>query len=210
MPRSSLPAPVSATRPGALTAALIAAALLAAPGTAAASPLQLQLGVSADVGVPDGGTAALSVAPLSMLRLHAGLSHNTVSPGVRVGATLVPLATWVSPTLSLDWGHYTEGDANPMARRLSGDESFRSPTLERFAYDYVNAHLGLELGRRWGTFYLHAGASRITAVAHDLDAELDRMSDAQSADTTVTFVKDPTVTAWAPSARIGFIIYLRN
>jgi hypothetical protein len=205
MQRTLLPA----SSAGLLAAALLAGPI-AAPSAALASPLQLQVGVSADVGVPDGGTAALAVAPLAMLRLHAGLSHNTVSPGVRLGATLVPLATWATPTLSLDWGRFAEGDANPMVRRLSGDASFSSPTLERFAYDYVNAHLGLELGRSWGTFYLHAGASRVTAVAHDLDDELEDMSGAQSSDTTVTFTQDPKVTAWGPSARIGFILYLRN
>lgn len=174
-------------------------------GTTQASPGQL--GVSLDVGVPDGGATSLSVAPLSMLRLHAGLSHNLVSPGVRLGATLVPLSTWITPTLSLDWGHYLEGDANPMARRLSGDDSFHSPVLARFAYDYANAHLGLELGRSWGTFYLHAGVSRITAVAHQLDAELQSDADAMSGDTTVTFPEDPAVTVWTVSARLGFIVY---
>jgi hypothetical protein len=189
--------------------ALIGAQALA--GAAEAAPWEL--GVSADVGVPDGGTAAVSLSPIDLVRVHAGVSHNLVSPGVRAGLTLVPLQTWIRPTLSLDLGHYWEGDANPMARRISGDESIDSAALKRFNYDYVNAHLGLELGRSWGTFYLHAGLSRITSTAHDLDDEI--MSDAASSgsgsadgDTTVTFSKDPTVTAWTPSARIGFIFYL--
>lgn len=190
-----------------MVSALIGAQALAS--SVEASPWEL--GVSADVGVPDGGTAALSISPLSVVRLHAGVSHNLVSPGIRAGITLVPLQTWIRPTLSLDLGHYWEGDANPMARRISGDDSIDSATLKRFNYDYANAHLGLEVGRSWGTFYLHAGLSRITAKAHDLDDEI--MSDAASSgagssDTTVTFREDPTVTAWAPSARLGFIFYL--
>lgn len=191
-----------------LLAAPLFAALTAAAAPSAAHASPWQLGVSADVGVPDGGTASVSVAPLSMVRLHAGISHNLVSPGMRFGATLVPLSTWITPTLSLDWGRYQEGDANPMVRRFSGDDSFESKALERFGYDYANAHLGLELGRSWGTFFLHAGLSRITAVAHELDSELQDMDDGGSSDTTVTFAQDPTVTAWTPSARLGFIVYL--
>lgn len=193
----------------AATATAAIAALAATAATAYAEPLRL--GVSADVGVPDGGTASLSVQPLSLVRLQAGVSHNSVSPGVRAGITLLPLDTWIRPVLSLDVGHYWEGDANPMARRLSGDQTIDSPTLRRFHYDYANAQLGLELGKRWGTFYMNAGISRIVSTPHDLDQEI--MSDSSSSssastDTTVTFSEDPKVTAWTPSARLGFIFYL--
>lgn len=191
---------------GALASLVTAVSLAGGAATAAASP---QLGISADVGVPDGGTASLSIAPLPLLRLHAGVSHNLVSPGVRAGVTLVPLSTWITPTLSLDVGHYWEGDANPMARRLSGDDSIDSAALERFHYDYANAHVGLELGRSWGTFFLHAGVSRIVSTPHDLDEDLmSDPGDAAGSDTTVTFTEDPRITAWAPSARLGFIVFL--
>ena len=178
---------------------------------AEASAESWQLGASADVGVPDGAAASLTLSPISLVRLQAGVSHNLVSPGVRGGITLVPLQTWIRPTISLDLGHYWEGDANPMARRISGDESIDSSTLKRFNYDYANAHLGLELGRSWATFYLHAGISRITSTAHDFNDEI--MSDpspgpSDGSSTTVTFSQDPKVTAWTPSARLGFIFYL--
>jgi hypothetical protein len=166
-----------------------------------------QLGASADVGVPDGAAASLTLSPISLVRVQAGVSHNLVSPGVRAGITLVPLQTWVRPTVSLDLGHYWEGDANSMARRISGDASIDSPTLKRFHYDYVDAHLGLEMGRSWGTFYLHAGLSRITTLAHNLDEEIMSATSSNST-TTVTFSQDPTVTAWTPSARLGFLFYL--
>jgi hypothetical protein len=185
------------------TAAAATVALVSGPAAADS----WRLGVSADVGVPDGGTAAVSVAPISLLRVHAGVSHNSVSPGIRVGATLVPLQTFVTPTLSVDWGRFKEGDANPMARRISGDDSIDSPALERFGYDYANAHVGLEIGRSW-TFYLHAGASRVTSVAHGLEAELESMADTGDPSTKITFTEDPKVTAWVPSARIGFIVHL--
>lgn len=177
--------------------------------SASADPLRL--GLSADVGVPDGGTASLSMQPLSMLRLRAGVSHNLVSPGIRAGVTLLPLDTWLRPVASLDVGHYWEGDANPMARRISGDQTIDSPTLRRFHYDYANAQLGLELGKRWATFYVNAGISRIVSTPHDLDQEImsgTASGSGASTDTTVTFSEDPKVTAWTPSARLGFIFYL--
>ncbi len=181
--------------------ATAAAAVALVGGPAAAD--DWQLGVSADLGVPDGGTASVSLAPSSLLRVHAGVSYNAVSPGFRVGATLVPFRTFVTPTLSVDWGRFREGDANPMVRRISGDDSIDSLALERFGYDYANAHVGLEIGRSW-TFFLRAGASRITGVAHDLEAEISSMAE-DDPSTTVTFGEDPKVTAWVPSARLGFI-----
>lgn len=197
-----------ATKRAKLTAvcATVASAALAFGG-ASASADDWQLGVSADLGVPDGGTASVSLAPISLLRVQAGVSYNAVSPGFRVGATFVPFRTFVTPTLSVDWGRFKEGDANPMARRISGDDSIDSPTLERFGYDYANAHVGLEIGRSW-TFFLRAGASRITSVAHDLESEIDSMSDGSDSNTKVTFAEDPKVTAWVPSARIGFIFHI--
>ncbi|MEZ4361859.1 MAG: hypothetical protein R3B48_16840 [Kofleriaceae bacterium] len=186
------------------TALALALAALAAPPIASASPWQL--GVAADVGVPDGGTASLTISPMRLLRLEGGLSHNLVSRGWRAGLALVPLRTWATPVLSLDYGRYAEGDANELARRASGDPLLSSSVLERVGYDYANAHVGLELGRRWCTFYLQAGASRVTTVVHGLNAELREVSTDPS--TQVTFTTDPRVTVWAVSARAGLRFYL--
>lgn len=166
-------------------------------GTAAAEP---RLGIQADVGVPDGAVGSVVVRPVRAVRLHAGVGHNAISRGLRTGLTLVPLRSWLSPTLSVDVGRYEEGDATPLARRLSGDADYTNPTLERVGYTYANAHLGLELGRRWFTFYLHAGASRVTGNVY----ELVPMSETSS----VSFSQEPRATAWSVSARLGFIVYL--
>lgn len=172
---------------------LSAALLVAMCATAAAEP---RFGVTADVGVPDGANAALVVRPISMLRVHGGVGHNYVSRGVRAGITLVPLKSVVTPTLSVDYGRYFEGDANPLARMITGDESFESSLLEKVGYDYANAHVGLELGRKRFTFYIHAGASRITSNVRGLELE------------SVTFSQDPRMTMWTVSARLGFVLYL--
>lgn len=148
-------------------------------------------GVMADAGVPDGGVASLVVRPISAVRLHGGLGYNTISKGVRVGATLTPFHSVVYPTLSIDWGRYPEGDANPLARMLTGDRSIDSTMLENVGYDYANAHLGFAIGRKRASFYLQAGMSRTVATMHD--------------DSSSTSAK---ATVWSPSARLGFVLYV--
>ena len=169
------------------------------------APAVPRIGAGLDVGLPDGATASIVVRPFRSIRAHAGLSHNMISLGERVGLTWVPLSWWVSPTLSVEYGHYADGNANPLVRMVTGDRSFSSAVLDRVGYDYANAHAGLEFGRRWFTFYIHAGYSRVTSTVHNLSAET--MSES-SGTTSVTFSKDPSVRLWSVSARLGFIVYL--
>jgi hypothetical protein len=191
----------------------VAASQVATPDVPAASatvrampsPKNPWIGAMADVGLPDGATLSIVYRPIRSIRAHAGLSHNLISLGERAGVTWSPLSWWASPTLSLEYGHYADGNANPLARAVIGDTAFSSAVLDRVGYDYANAHLGVELGRRWFTFYLHAGVSRINATVHNLGAE----TMAQSAGTTtISFSQDPRVQLWSASARIGFIVYL--
>jgi len=173
--------------------------------TKASAATTPRFGAMTDVGLPDGVTAAIVVRPIRAIRAHAGLSHNLISLGERVGVSWVPLSWWASPTVSLEYGHYSEGNANPLARAATNDQTFSSAVLDRVGYDYANAHVGLELGRKWFTFYIHAGVSRITSTVHNISSET--MSES-SGTSSVTFSKDPSIKLWAPSARIGFVIYL--
>lgn len=195
-------APAPPSRAAAPGAALDVSAH-AAPATGATDAPRIGAGL--DIGLPDGATASIVVRPVRSIRAHAGVSHNAISLGERVGLTWVPLSWWVSPTLSLEYGHYADGNANPLVRMVSGDQSFSSAVLDRVGYDYANAHAGLEIGRRWFTFYIHAGYSRVTGTVHNLSAET--MSES-SGTTSVTFSKDPSVRLWSVSARLGFIVYL--
>ncbi|HET7503532.1 MAG TPA: hypothetical protein VFK02_21065 [Kofleriaceae bacterium] len=182
-----------------------AAPAAAAPEVVAVASGQPRIGAMADLGLPDGATVSIVYRPIRAIRAHAGFSHNLISLGERVGITVSPLPWWAAPTLSLEYGHYEEGNANPIARVATGDSTLSSSVLDRVGYDYANAHLGLELGRKWFTFYLHAGVSRITGAVHNISSET--MSEA-SGTTTVSFPSDPTVQVWTVSARVGFIVYL--
>jgi hypothetical protein len=164
-----------------------------------------RIGAGLDVGLPDGATVSIVYRPIRALRAHVGLSHNGISLGQRAGVTLSPFSWWATPTLSLEYGRFAEGNANPIARQITGDSTFGSSALDRVGYSYANARLGLELGRKWFTFYLHAGVSRITGQVHNLAAET--MSESTGT-TTVSFPRDPSVRLWAPSASLGFIVYL--
>jgi hypothetical protein len=175
-------------------AGVFLALALAAP-SAVADP---RFGVMADVGVPDGANAAVVVRPIRAIRLHGGVSHNYVSSGVRGGITLAPFGSAIQPILAADYGRFFKGDANPLARMISGDPTFQNDALSEVGYDYVNLHGGLEFGRKWFTFYLHAGMSRVTSDLKGLSS--------QSA--SVTFSQDPRLNMWTPSARLGFVFYL--
>lgn len=158
-----------------------------------------RFGLMVDAGVPDGANAALVFRPLRQIRVHAGGGYNLVSTGVRAGVSVVPLSTWIAPSLTVDVGRYFEGDANPIVQKVMGDSTYSSPLLERVGYDYLNAHVGLEVGRQWATFYVHAGMSRVWGQIHGL---------AEAAGEDVTVSGDPDVTMWSPSARIGLIVYV--
>jgi hypothetical protein len=191
---------------GALAMLLWAAPAVASPEVVTkTAESSRRFGVMADVGVPDGATASIVVRPIRAIRAHAGLSHNLISLGERVGLTWVPLSWWASPTVSVEYGHYAEGNANPLARAASGDQTLSSAVLDRVGYDYANAHLGLELGRKWFTFYLHVGVSRVTSTVHNISSET---MTASSGSASVTFSKDPSITVLGPSARIGFVVYI--
>ena len=207
-PRADAPTAAETPAPARATATPAATPSMGAGVTRTAAPAERRttpwVGTMVDVGVPDGASVSIVYRPFRAIRAHAGLSHNLISLGQRVGVTLTP-GWWASPTLSLEYGHFAEGNANPLVRAASGDETFSSAVLERIGYNYGNARLGLELGRKWFTFYLHAGMSRITARVHNLSAET--MSET-SGTTTVSFSRDPNVRLWTASASLGFVIYL--
>jgi hypothetical protein len=165
------------------------------------------LGLLVDAGVPDGGNAALALRATRWLRLHLGGGHNTVSAGVRGGVTVLPLGA--GPSISVDVGHYRDGDANGLVRGLVGaNNNSLSPLFERLGYTYVNTQLGLELGRGSLQFFIHGGVSYLRAVLHNADAALDnRDGTASTGSTTVRITRDPIVRAWAPSVKLGMVVY---
>jgi hypothetical protein len=193
---------VAAAAPARADQTQVTATAVAASSAASTHP---HLGVMTGVGVPDGATAGLAWRPIRALRVEASAAHNYVSPGVRAGLTYIPFASWFTPTIAVGYGHFFERDANPAARQISGDATFSSPLLERVGYDYGDARVGFEMGRKHVTFYLHAGITRLTTQIHGV-AEA---AGAPSAGSMVTITTgDPRITLYAPSLDLGFVVYL--
>jgi len=187
-----------------LLPSLAVTSLLATASIAAAEPT---FGVSTDVGVPDGAMASIVVRPLPFIRAHAGAGYNAISTGFRAGATLC-LPFWISPTASLSYGRYAEGDANPLARMVTGDPSTHHEMLEKVGYQFADGYLGLQFGRERVSFQIEAGYSRINGKIRNLDSMMDSEA-ADASSSSVTIKQDPNVTVWSLSARIGLTVYVK-
>src|ERR1700683_1266382 len=74
---------------------------MAAPSYTSHAPF---IGVMTDIGGPDGAPASLGVRPIRPLRLELGVADNGVGPGVRGGATWIPLHSWATPTVGVSYG----------------------------------------------------------------------------------------------------------
>jgi hypothetical protein len=156
------------------------------------------IGAIVDAGVPDGAAASITLRPWRWLRIQAGGMHNTISPGLRGGISLVPFYYWITPSLNLEAGHYFPGDATWIARRLTPNRNLDS-LFQRVGYDFGNAQLGLELGSpRGATFFVRAGVSYVQTTGRGIQQAL----------------QDPTLqagnvklTGVIPSAKIGMIFF---
>jgi len=163
------------------------------------------LGLMVDAGLPDGMNGSLVIRPMSWLRTHVGGSYNMISSGVRAGVALIPFGS--GPSLTLEAGHYFDGNANGLAKKFAGPSFKDNALLERIGYDYANAHLGLDFGSQRVTFYIHGGMSFIRANVHNVDSVIQQQA-GSSSDTTVSVKQDPIIKAWTPSAKLGLIVYL--
>lgn len=167
-------------------------------------------GVMADAGVPDGANAALVLRPSPWLRLNGGGGTNSVSGGVRGGVSLIPFG--VGPSFNVDVGHYWAGEASGFVRRFTGIDRYplADSLLRRVAYVYGNAQVGLELGSRAFTFFIHGGVSYLRGRVHDAQEAVDanRTPRSIARGTTVTVNQDPILRVVAPSAKLGIVVYV--
>jgi hypothetical protein len=162
-------------------------------------------GVMGDVGLPDGAMASLVVRPWQWFRVYGGGGSNSVSPGWRGGLSLIPFGA--GPSFSFEYGHYKDGDANGVVRRVASKGFEGSPLLEKIGYDYANAHVGLDFGGRRAVFYVHGGISKVWAQVHNVNEALQSKSSAQS-QTTVQIAQDPKITVVGSSLKVGLIIFI--
>lgn len=205
-------APLAVAAPSAPVADVVVRPLSSAPAAAGevsrtvpvALPQSdaLTFGLAMDAGIPDGAGVSAVVRPLEWLRFHAGATSNYFGTGVRGGVSLVPFYFGVTPALTVEGGHYFNADLSTVVE--AAGIPFGSSLLSDVTYDYVNGHLGVEVGspRRF-VFYLRAGLSALQIQLHSFEEGLrsatqDDTIDAQAAKLSVV----------TPSAKLGFIVYL--
>jgi hypothetical protein len=114
------------------------------------------------------------------------------------------------PSLSLEVGHYRDGDANGLVRGFVGSNRWLTPLFEKIGYTYVNGQLGLELGRGKVQFFVHAGVSHLRAVIHNANDALagrNQLVQPDGSVTTVQITQDPKVRVWVPSVKLGMVVY---
>jgi hypothetical protein len=155
------------------------------------------LGALLDAGVPDGAGVSIAVRPWRWLRIQAGATHNLVSTGIRGGVALVPFYWYVTPSLTVEAGHFFPGDATWVVHLVS--TSVNSSLLNHVGYDYGNAQLGLELGSpRSVAFFVRGGISYLQTKVNNVSQAIQDHS-IQAGPVSVSGV--------FPSAKLGLIIY---
>ncbi len=160
------------------------------------------VGVMADVGLPDGAIGSLVVRPWQWFRVYGGGGSNSVSKGWRGGFSLLPFGA--GPSVSLEYGHYADGNANGLVRRMASGELKDSPLLDKVGYDYANAHVGLDFGGKRAIFFVHGGMSMVWAQLHNLNDALG----SPGSSTVVTVSQDPKIKVTGSSLKVGLIIFL--
>jgi len=194
---------------------MISLVLAAAPSTARADEPQTveaalharqaekwpRLGLMLDAGIPDGAIGSLAYRPWKWVRAYAGGGSNSVSGGWRGGLSLLPFGA--GPSVSFEYGHYSDGDANGLVRHLVSGDFSGSPLLSRIGYDYANAQVGLDFGGKRVIFFVHGGISKVWAEIHNLNQAVKT-----NGSTTIEVTSDPKVTVVGSSLKIGLIIFL--
>ncbi len=168
------------------------------------APKQTQFGINLDAGIPDGLALGLQYRPIQFLRVGAAASYNGFGFGARGTVTVIPFSFLVSPTLSVEAGHYWAADVAPLVRQAGLEVPAEVvPLLQEVAYDYGNLHLGVEVGSpQHFMFYLRAGGSYIQSVVQNFG----QVVQTSTGDATLE-VDDLKVRAVVPSLKLGIVAF---
>ncbi|MCE9673648.1 hypothetical protein LY474_38175 [Myxococcus stipitatus] len=162
-----------------------------------------RFGVLLDAGAPHGVGLSAVLKPLPWLRLQAGPTTNTLSLGIRGGISILPLQTFIAPSLNAEAGHSFGADYKEVVDWLGAKPSSNYDSIRDVSYDYVAGTVGLEIGAASRfNFYLHLGLSYVRMGVDDATALLQDATD----DPDVT-ARNLTLRATIPSVKVGFIFY---
>lgn len=169
----------------------------------APAPGFTRFGLSLDAGVPDGVGVSAVLRPVRWLRLHGGVTSNTLSFGLRAGASWVPLSTLVSPSLNVDVGHYFDAKYNKLVDRLGSNPLKTDAPIDDVGYDYASASVGVEVGspNRFAAF-LRLGLSYSTLQVDNAEGLLQDVTDDPELTSTPLSLRFTS-----PAVKLGFLLY---
>jgi len=129
--------------------------------------------LSLDVGAPQELSASLAARPWDWIRFHAGLINDGATTGLQGGVSLILLYSWLTPTFTVEGGHFFP-DGSAIARLGSSGPSPSSALMRHGGHDFGNAHLGLEIGSpERAAFFVRAGRSYIWPKGSNQEAAED-------------------------------------
>lgn len=156
------------------------------------------IGFSLGAGFPDLVNANLLVRPLNWIRLYGGPAWSYVSWGMQGGVVLSPINWYVTPTLSFQAGRLFRTDASRFLKDDDPDQRDMKPLLKKLDYHYYAGDFGLELGSPRGfNFFLRFGLSFAVIKANGTGGKTND-------DGSRVSISNPKVSAWLPSAKLGF------
>jgi hypothetical protein len=110
--------------------------------------------------------------------------------------------------VTLEAGHYFEGDANGVAQGTFGTDEEMAGVLQRVGYDFANVHLGLEFGQERFAFFIHGGISYVHTTIRNTNSLLGDSGESSQQPVTFSIKQDPTISAVVPSAKLGLLAYI--
>lgn len=161
------------------------------------------IGGGLDVGFPDGAGLSVVVRPIKMLRVHGGVTTAVFATGLRLGVSFVPFYFPITPTLTVEGGTYFPGNFSGPLSAVVKNVKFLDGA-KQVSYQYVNGHLGLEVGSpkrfvvflRGGLSYTEFRVNRfqdtLRVAANDPDLE----------------AQDPALRVAGPSGKLGILFYV--
>jgi hypothetical protein len=180
------------------------------PLPTATRPSLRLLGVTTDVGLPDGANLGLVLRPSSWIRVNASGGTNSASLGFRGGLTAIPYWFWhVGPSVTLEAGYFRVGNVNGILRSFFQVPAWMRDYAQQAGYTYYNAHLGIEFGRSNITGFIHAGASYIDGSVRTPNSVTIAPAPGTTSTDPAQFIlgQDAKVTVLTFSAKAGLIVY---
>jgi hypothetical protein len=155
------------------------------------------VGLSTDIGMPDGANLGLIVAPFSWTRLGASVGTNSASLGYRGSLSLIPMG-W-GPSFTFEAGHCNLANTNGVLRTFFSVPTWVEPYVQQIGYTYLNAHVGFDYSFGGVTVFVHGGYSYLAATLRSPQPVVIE----SVTNTTVAFTRDGDVQAYTWSAKLG-------